>query len=135
MSETETKGGRRAVPKQSKFVGKATRVLNVPLMKLNAGDAVALQFTGERKTMFLGKPNSEGKFTDPVTGKKYDKDAAIIFRAVNMDSGEMVDVIAPSVLVSTIEREYKNDVKDKKLLLECSQRVGKNYFDVMVSEL
>ena len=63
-------------PRVSKYKGKAKKVLTVPLLKLNAGDCIAFEFTGEHKKMFLGKPTKDGKVKDPVTGMTYDKEAA-----------------------------------------------------------
>ena len=103
---------------KSKYAGQGKRI-NVGMMKLNAGDTVAFAFDGTRRMQKIGKG---------------DKDATL-FRGTNMDSGEVVDLIAPQVLLSIIEREFADDVTGRKLLLECSQRETKKYMDVFVSEL
>jgi hypothetical protein len=107
--------------KKSKYAGKG-RPVTVPLMKLNVGDEVALEFTGEVRQQQIGKG----------------KEPATVLRATDMDSGEVVDVIAPMVLISTLDREYPDDkggVKGRKLLLKISRRPDKKYNDVIVSEL
>lgn len=108
----------RREPVKSKYAGQGRRI-NVGMMKLNAGDTVAFAFDGTKRMQKIGKG---------------DKDATL-FRGTNLDTGEVVDLIAPAVLLSIIEREFKNETKGKKLLLECSQRGGKSYLDVFVSEL
>ena len=136
MSEkVEKKAVKEKPAKVSKYAGKGTRV-TVPMFKLNAGDVVAFEFGAAGHAQFIGKPSSDGKFTDPASGKKYDKDAATMYRVTNMDTGEVVDLIAPKVLVSSLDRLYPGDkLKGKKLVLECGQREDKKYLDVSVSEL
>ncbi len=134
MSE-EKKGAKARPAKTSKYAGKGKRV-TVPMMKLNAGDVVALEFEGPGHRQFIGKPSSDGKFTDPATGKNYDKDAATMYRVTNLDTGEVSDLIAPKVLVSSLDRLYpEGQLAGKKLVLECGQREDKKYLDVSVSEL
>lgn len=103
---------------KSQYVGLGKRI-NVGMLKLNGGDTVAFHFTGASRLQKIGKG---------------DKDATL-YRGTNMDTGEVCDLIAPQVLLSVIEREFKSDVTNKRLLLECTQRDGKNYLDVYVSEL
>ncbi|OGC95042.1 MAG: hypothetical protein A2W25_01425 [candidate division Zixibacteria bacterium RBG_16_53_22] len=117
-TKTETKPEKERPVAISKYAGQGIRI-NVGMMKLNAGDCVAFAFDGTRRLQKIGKG---------------DKDATL-FRGTNMDSGEVVDLIAPQVLLSIIEREFADDVKGRKLLLECSQRETKKYMDVFVSEL
>ena len=133
--EKKGKGKPERAAKASKYAGQGTRV-TVPMMKLNAGDVVALQFEGPGHSQFIGKPSSDGKFTDPATGKKYDKDAATMYRVTDLDTGEVADLIAPKVLTSSLDRLYPADqLTGKKLVLECGQREDKKYLDVSVSEL
>lgn len=116
--KTETRKQRPA--RVSKFAGKGKPV-TVPLMKLNAGDVLAMEFTGEVRKQRIGKDEK--------------KEPATVLRATDMDTGELVDVIAPTVLLSTLDREYPDGIKGRKLVLSVSQRPDKKYHDVMVSEL
>ena len=135
MSEEKKGKAKKREAKASKYAGKGVRV-TVPMMKLNAGDVVALQFEGPGHPQFIGKPSSDGKFTDPATGNKYDKDAAAVYRVTDLDTGEVVDLIAPKVLSSSLDRLYPDgQLAGKKLVLECFQREDKKYLDVSVSEL
>lgn len=122
MSEpkVETKK-RERTPVKSKFTPK--RRINVPLMKLSPGDSIALEFTGEQKSQKIGDKS---------------KEPATIYRAINLDTGEVCDVIMSTVALSTLEREFgpgASPLKGKKLLLEVSKREDKRYNDVLVSEL
>jgi len=120
--QPEAKEPKDRPAKVSKYSGKG-RAVTVPLMKLNVGDEVALEFTGEVRKQKIG------------TG---DKEPATVLRATDLDTDELVDVIASTVLISTLDREYPDDkggIAGKKLLLKISQREGKKYRDVMVSEL
>lgn len=119
---------------KSKFAGSGKRV-TVPMCKLNAGDVIAFHFTGEVISQFIGKPVSDGKFKDEKTGLTYDKDKATLYRATNMDTGEMVDLIGGKVFQSTITRLYGGDIAGKKLVLYATKRTGKGYLDVAVEEL
>ena len=118
--KTEVKKEKTRPVRVSKYQGKTVRKLNVPMMKLNAGDCVAVQFTGEITQKKIGKG---------------DKPPATVYRAVDLDTGEMVDIIMPTVALSTVEQFFPDGVKGKKLLLEVSQRADKNYKDVIISEL
>ncbi len=121
MSEKEEKKAPKAKPaKRSAYAGKGKRV-TVPMMKLNAGDVVALEFTGETRQQRIGKD---------------DKPPATLYRVIDLDTGEVADLIGTKVLASTLDREYPGDaLKGKKLVIECSQREDKKYLDVLISEL
>lgn len=107
-------------PRESKYKGQG-RKITVAILKLTAGDSYALQFTGETRQQKIGND---------------DKPPALLYRVVDLDTGEMSDLIGSKVLVSTIDKNYPDGaVKDKRLLLECAQRKGKKYLDVLISEL
>lgn len=107
--------------KVSKYAGKGKQI-TVPLLKLNSGDTIAVKFTGETRQMQIGK--------DPKKGD------ATLYRVIDLDTGEISDLIGPTVLNSTIEKTYpEGSYKDKSLVLRCDQREGKGYLDVFVSEL
>lgn len=107
-------------PRDSKYKGMGKRI-TVPIIKLSAGDTWALQFTGEVREQKIGADN---------------KPPATLYRVVDMDTGEVSDLIGSKVLVSTIEKNYPDDkIVGKKLLLECDQRPDKKYLDVLISEL
>lgn len=107
----------------SKYRGKANlRRVTVPIVRLNQGDSVAAEFTGGVRMQQIGKG----------------KEPATLLRFTDMDTGVVGDMIAPTVLVSTLKREYGDELADlpgKKLLVEVSQREGKKYMDVFVSEI
>lgn len=100
---------------------KVKRRLNVALYKIKAGDVLPVRLSGEMRKQSLGDK---------------DKEDATILRATHLDSGELIDIIAPTVLLSTLQREYPDGFANKAVLIECSgKREGKRYNDVFVSEL
>ncbi len=96
------------------------KAITVPMTKLNAGDVVAFEFTGETSTRVINKVS---------------KEPATLLRAIDLDTGEVVDVIAGKVMLSSIEEAYPEGVAGKRLLLKASQTPGKNYMSVFISEL
>jgi hypothetical protein len=110
---------------------KVKRAITVPLVKLNPGEPIAVKFTGEpvRHIQLDHKPDKDGKL----------KEEARVLRAVNLETGELVDVIASTVLISQLEREYGNiedKLKDVALLIENKgKRTGKAYNDISIYEL
>lgn len=111
--------------------------LSIPMVKMNAGDSYNLEIEGVRTQMLPG-------------GNA--KTQAVLLRSINLDTGEQMDLIAPSVLCSTLERAYGSlpefDDKSKeptifestawdgkKIEVEASKREGKRYMDVNVWEI
>jgi len=113
------------------------RAITVPMRKLNNGDEVAVEFTGDFSTMML---EAGGK-----------KSAATIARIINMDTGAEEDLIVGTVLHSTLGKLIKREIHHptekeaeskhqwtvselagKKLILESLKRDDKNYYDVFV---
>lgn len=106
--------------RESKFKGQGKRI-TVPILKLSAGDTLALQFTGETRMQKIGNDN---------------KPPALLYRVVDLDTGEIADLIAAKVLKSTIDKLYPDkEINGKRLLLECDQRPDKKYLDVLISDL
>lgn len=115
---------------------KVTGDLSVPLVKFNPGDSYAFTINNVMRMVMPG-----GKTKIPAT----------ILRATDLDTGEISDFISTQVLNSTLEREYGATViKDelavgvvpdgspwigKSILISCSKRPGKRYFDVRVQEI
>lgn len=127
---------KRAIQKTKFKRGKA---ITVPMRKLNNGDEIAVEFTGEFSTMEL---EAGGK-----------KSAATIARTVNLDTGVVEDLIVGTVLHSTLGKLIKKEIhqptseeakskfqwdvpelKGRKLILESIKREDKNYYDVFVYE-
>jgi hypothetical protein len=110
---------------------KVKRAITVPLVKLNPGEPLAVRFLGEpqRRVQLDQKPDKDGNL----------KEEAHVIRGVNLDTGELVDVIASTVLISQLEREYGNiedKLKDVALLIENKgKRTGKAYNDISIYEL
>ena len=110
---------------------KVAKRITVPLAKLNTGEPIAVKFIGEpaRQVQIDAKADKDGKLKEPAT----------VLRCVNLDTGELVDLIAPKVLLSQLDREYgghEAQIADKLLLIESTgKRAGKNYHDVVISEL
>lgn len=99
---------------------KNLKQINVPMFKLNHGDLVALEFTGETFLRQLDKKT---------------KEPAKLYRAVDMDTGEIVDFIGPTIFNNVVEAEYGGDVAGRRLLLRGEKREGKAYLSVYVSEI
>lgn len=119
-TEPQKRKRNKRPPRESKYKGTGKRI-TVPIIKLSAGDTWALQFTGEVREQKIGADN---------------KPPATLYRVVDLDTGEISDLIGSKVLVSTIEKNYPGDqIVGKKLLLECDQRPDKKYLDVLISEL
>lgn len=107
-------------PRTSQYKGQGKRI-TVPILKLSAGDVLALEFTGEKRLQKIGND---------------DKPPALMYRVTDLDTGEISDLIATKVLSSTIDKIYPDGaIAGKKLLLECDQRSDKKYLDVLISEL
>lgn len=119
-TEPQKRKRNKRPPRESKYKGMGKRI-TVPIIKLSPGDTWALQFTGEVREQKIGADN---------------KPPATLYRVVDLDTGEISDLIGSKVLVSTIEKNYPGDqIVGKKLLLECDQRPDKKYLDVLISEL
>lgn len=102
---------------------KRTAALSIPMVKLNAGDQYALTIQAVREQVLPG-----GRTKTPAT----------LLRSVNLDTGEMMDVIATTVLVSTLSRAYGEEPGEwvgKSILIECSKRPDKRYMDVLIYEI
>ena len=110
---------------------KVAKRITVPLAKLLVGEPLAVQFVGEpaRKVQIDNKPDKDGKLKDPAT----------VLRCISLEDGQLMDLIAPMVLLSQLDREYgghEAQLAGKMLLIESTgKRPGKNYNDVMLSEL
>lgn len=107
------------------------RVITVPLCKLNTDEPIPVIFSGDpvRHVQIDAKPDKDGKIKAP----------APVLRCTRLDTGEIVDLIASTVLLSQLEREYgdvEQGLKDKAILVESKgKRTGKNYNDISISEL
>lgn len=110
---------------------KVKRKITVPLCKLTVNEPVPVKFAGEdpRSVQIDAKPDKDGKVKAPAT----------VLRCARMDTGEVVDLIASTVMLSQLEREYGGvaaQLKDKCVLFESTgKRAGKNYNDVVMSEI
>jgi hypothetical protein len=110
---------------------KVKRQITVPLCKLNPGEPVPVVFEGQpiRHVQIDAKPDKDGKVKNP----------AAVLRCMRVDTGEVVDLIASTVLLSQLEREYGNyegALKGVALLLESTgKRAGKNYNDIRIAEI
>jgi hypothetical protein len=110
---------------------KIKRAITVPLAKLNPEEPINVQFTGDgpRMVQIDSKPDKDGTMKAPAT----------CLRAINLDTGELIDLIASTVLISQLEREFGNiaeGIKGKALFIESrGKRAGKNYNDVYIAEL
>ena len=82
----ESKKTRVRSVKVSKYAGKGKQI-TVPLLKLNSGDTIAVKFTGEIRQMQIGKDAKKG--------------LATLYRVIDLDTGEISDLIGPTVLNST----------------------------------
>lgn len=115
----------------SKIAYKVTRKITVPLMKLIANEPVAVKFTGDvhGEVQLDSKPDKDGSVKKPAT----------TLRCISLDSGELVDLIAPMVLMSQLSREYggiDNELAGKAVLIESTgKRAGKSYNDILLTEL
>jgi len=116
---------------KSKF--KVKQTLTVPMMKLNAGDSYAIKIEAVRM-----QASTDSKKKGNMT----------VLRSVDLTDGEIKDFIAPTVLQSTLARNYGElDVPEDFLgevecdwpghafLIEASKREGKRYMDVSVAEI
>lgn len=107
------------------------RVITVALCKLNVGEPIPVIFAGEpvKYVQIDAKPDKDGKIKAP----------APVLRCTRLDTGEIVDLIASTVLLSQLEREYGDvevGLKGKAVLVESlGKRTGKNYNDIAISEL
>lgn len=119
--DVEKPAEKKREPVRSRYAGTGAvkRRINVPMMRLNPGDAVAFRFDGTTRQQNIGKG----------------KEPATLYRGENLDTGEVCDLIASTVLLSTLQREYPDGVAGVALLIEASQREGKAYRDIFVSEL
>lgn len=115
----------------SKKTYKVKRRITVPLSKLNTNEPMAVKFLGEaaRRVQIDAKPDKDGKLKEPAT----------VLRCMNLDTGELVDLIAPMVLLSQLDREYgghEDQITGVALMIESTgKRAGKNYNDIGISEL
>ena len=110
---------------------KVKRQITVPLCKLNPGEPVPVVFAGEkvREVQIDSKPGPDGKMKAP----------AKVLRCTRVDTGEVVDLIASTVLLSQLDREYGDHeagIRGKALLIESTgKRQGKNYNDIKLAEI
>jgi len=110
---------------------KVKRRITVPLCKLNAGEPVPVKFAGEpvREVQIDNKPGPDGKMKSP----------AKVLRCTRLDTGELVDLIASTVVLSQLEREYggvAGELAGKCVMLESTgKRQGKAYNDIIMSEI
>lgn len=115
----------------SKIAYKIARKITVPLVKLNANEPVAVKFTGDvhKEVQIDSKPDKDGNVKKPAT----------TLRCVSLDTGELVDLIAPMVLMSQLAREYggiDEELAGKAVLIESTgKRAGKSYNDILLTEL
>lgn len=110
---------------------KVTRKITVPLMKLILNEPVPILFVGDepREVQIDSKPDKDGAVKKPAT----------VIRCTNLDTGELVDLIAPSVLISQLTKEYGGigeQLKNKAVLVESTgKRQGKSYNDIKLDEI
>lgn len=110
---------------------RVTRKITVPLSKLMLGEPMPVKFAGEepRSVQIDAKPDKDGKVKAPAT----------VLRCTRMDTGEVVDLIASTVMLSQLEREYggiSTALAGKCVLFEnTGKRAGKGYNDVVMSEI
>ena len=126
---TETPGGKANKPRPSAKVDlaklgvKAGKQWNAPMLKLVAGDEYAVETLDHSEKVIPGANTDE---------------PAIILRCTDMTNGELIDLIVPTVLESTLIEAYgaeRDSWKGKKLYIRASKREGKRYTDVVVQEL
>ncbi len=114
-----------------KILYKVTKRITVPLCALQPGIPIPFKFAGEppRMVQIDNKPDKDGNSKKPAT----------CLRATRLDTGEIVDLIASTVLLSQIDREYgghEEQIAGRNLLLESTgKRTGKNYNDVRIDEI
>lgn len=115
----------------AKIQYKLARRITVPLAKLMPNEPMPVKFLGEpiRHVQIDNKPDKDGKLKAPAT----------VLRCINLDTGEVVDLIANIVLLSQLDREYgghEAQLAGKMVMVESTgKRVGKEYNDVVLTEL
>ena len=89
-------------PVPGPFVPKVVKQVTMPLFKLRAGSEIYIKITGK---MFLSKPIKGDK---PKEGEKA-KEPPTLIPVVKLDTGEIGQIIAGSVLRDIFTDEYPNE--------------------------
>jgi len=113
----------------AKFVPKVIKNVTLPLLKPAIGTPIYVKVTG---AMFIGK-DITARETDPTKKKA----PATLVECVNLESGELSQLIVPSVLKGIWQDDYPEDSYVGKgfALTKQEKRPGKEYFPFSVAEI
>jgi hypothetical protein len=128
---------------KAKFVPKVLKNVTLPILKLEIGIPVYVKPTG---AMFIGK-DITAREKDPLKKKA----PATITEVINLETGELCQLLVPSVLKGIWEDDYTEwdnpaDFEKRKavkslyigkgfMLEKQEKRAGKEYFPFSVSEI
>lgn len=73
---------------------KVIKRLTIPLLKMVKGETIAVKLTG---AIYVGKPQKDAKEGDKP---------ADLCNVINLDTGDEMQIIVPSVLKSNLEEQY-----------------------------
>lgn len=119
----------------AKFVPKIVKVITVPLLKLRPGMTVYVKVIEAFKRadpLKNAKPDADGKTKEPP----------ILFKAVNLETGELVRCIAGTLLVDIFNDAYPSDgYVNKGFMISVNEQKasagggGKRYNTYAVNEI
>ena len=121
-TETQT-----AVEVKPAFNFKKTKLITIPLLKLELDVPVYVKLTGE---MFVGK-EVKG------TGEKAKMEPAILCHCINLENGEQMQLIINAVVKANLIEAYpENGYVGKSFeLIKHTKREGKQYNDFSIAEI
>lgn len=111
---------------QKAYKPKIKRQITVPLMKLNTDEPVYVKFTGDEPRLVQ-------------LDKKAEKEPATVLRCIDVTDGEVIDLIASTVLKSQLVEEFGGigpQLKGVALMITSTgKRAGKEYNDIRIAEI
>lgn len=108
------------VPEVKAFIPKIKRLVTLPLLKLAVGKVAYVR---------IEEPMYTGKAVD-------DKEAAILCKVTNLETGELSEIILPTVLRSIFTEEFPDDgYVGKGFSIELVKVDGKKYHQIKLAEL
>jgi hypothetical protein len=126
-TKASTKAAEVAAPVVNVPKFKVTKTVTLPLSKWQLEVPKYLEITG---AIFEGKQVSEQK------GKVGDMEAAHLFRAIDLTTGEQCEVISGTVLMGTLNEAYPDDAYVGKQFMFTQHAVeGKRYKTYSVTEI
>lgn len=115
------------------FVPKIKKHVTLPLLKMVKDTPYYVRF---ESAMFKAKEVTAARNVDPNSAAAQKREPPMLAQVVNLENGEMAQIICPAVLVSELNNHYPDEAyRGRCFAIELKKVEGKSYNLVNVTEI